>query len=168
MFVVLVRHAEPATGGTDPGLSQGGARRATRLAKMLADAGITDIFTSDLRRTRETAQPLASLSSITPVVIASNPAAAAAQIRAAGKRVLVVGHTNTVPLIIKALGGHAIIRWHEMTIVQDADGNPDFHLTGGMAEHVRLLGIDRVHLSMSHDAGIASAFVVLESDRSAG
>ena len=105
MFVVLVRHAEPATGGTDPGLSQGGARRATRLAKMLADAGITDIFTSDLRRTRETAQPLASLSSITPVVIASNPAAAAAQIRAAGKRVLVVGHTNTVPLIIKALGG---------------------------------------------------------------
>ena len=70
--------------------------------------------------------------------------------------------------LIKALGGHAIIRWHEMTIVQDADGNPDFHLTGGMAEHVRLLGVDRVHLSMSHDAGIASAFVVLESDRSAG
>ena len=70
--------------------------------------------------------------------------------------------------LIKALGGHAIIRWHEMTIVQDPDGNPDFRLTGGMAEHVRLLGIDRVHLSMSHDAGIASAFVVLESDRSAG
>ena len=55
-----------------------------------------------------------------------------------------------------------------MTIVSDVDGNPDFRLTGGMAEHIRLLGIDRVHLSMSHDAGIASAFVVLESDRSAG
>ncbi|WP_448810938.1 holo-ACP synthase [Agromyces bauzanensis] len=67
--------------------------------------------------------------------------------------------------LIKALGGHAVIRWHEMRIVQDADGNPDFELSGGLAEHMRLLGIDRVHLSMSHDAGIASAFVVLESER---
>ena len=67
--------------------------------------------------------------------------------------------------LIKALGGHAVIRWHEMRVVQDADGNPDFALSGGLAEHVRRLGIDHVHLSMSHDAGIASAFVVLESAR---
>lgn len=67
--------------------------------------------------------------------------------------------------LIKALGGHAVIRWHEMCVVQDAEGNPDFELSGRLAEHVRQLGIDRVHLSMSHDAGIASAFVVLESER---
>jgi holo-[acyl-carrier protein] synthase len=67
--------------------------------------------------------------------------------------------------LIKALGGHAIIRWHEMRVVQDAEGNPDFELSGGLAEHVQALGIDRVHLSMSHDAGMASAFVVLEADR---
>jgi holo-[acyl-carrier protein] synthase len=67
--------------------------------------------------------------------------------------------------LIKALGGHAVIRWHEMQVVADAEGNPDFELSGGLAEHVRALGIDRVHLSMSHDAGIASAFVVLESER---
>ena len=67
--------------------------------------------------------------------------------------------------LIKALGGHAVIRWHEMRVVQDPDGNPDFALSGGLAEHVRRLGIDHVHLSMSHDAGIASAFVVLESER---
>jgi holo-[acyl-carrier protein] synthase len=67
--------------------------------------------------------------------------------------------------LIKALGGHAIIRWHEMRVVQDVEGNPDFELSGGLAEHVRALGIDRVHLSMSHDAGIASAFVVLEANR---
>ncbi|ANJ27846.1 holo-ACP synthase [Agromyces aureus] len=65
--------------------------------------------------------------------------------------------------LIKALGGHAVVRWHEMTVVQDADGNPDFELSGGLADHMRALGIDRVHLSMSHDAGIASAFVILES-----
>ena len=31
--------------------------------------------------------------------------------------------------LIKALGGHAIIRWHEMRVVQDAEGNPDFELS---------------------------------------
>jgi 2,3-bisphosphoglycerate-dependent phosphoglycerate mutase len=107
MFVVLVRHAEPLPTGTDPALSTVGKKRALSLAKMLIDAGITAIFTSDLRRTKETAAPLASQASITPVVINNDPAAAAAQVRAAGKRVLVVGHTNTVPDIIKALGGPA-------------------------------------------------------------
>jgi holo-[acyl-carrier protein] synthase len=64
--------------------------------------------------------------------------------------------------LIKALGGHAVIRWHDMRIVQDAEGNPDFALSGALSAHVAALGIDRVHLSMSHDAGLASAFVVLE------
>ena len=106
MFVVFVRHADPAAGGSDPGLSTAGQHRAAALAKMLKDGGIKAIFTSELRRTQETAAPLASLLSITPAVIADDPAAAADQIRAA-KRVLVVGHTNTVPPMIKALGGPA-------------------------------------------------------------
>ena len=65
--------------------------------------------------------------------------------------------------LIKALGGNPIIRWHDMRIVQDEHGNPDFELSGAIAELTRDLGIDRVHLTMSHDAGIASAFVVLET-----
>ena len=81
MIVVLVRHAEPAAGGTDPGLSTAGRRRAATLAKMLAGAGITAIFTSELRRTKETAAPLAHLLSIVPVEIA-------------GKRVVVVSGAN--------------------------------------------------------------------------
>ena len=107
MFVVLVRHAEPLPTGTDPGLSTAGKKRAIALAKLLVDAGVTAIFTSDLKRTKETAAPLATQTSLTPVVINNDPAAAAAQVRAAGKRVVVVGHTNTVPDIIKALGGPA-------------------------------------------------------------
>lgn len=70
--------------------------------------------------------------------------------------------------LIKALGGHAVIRWHDMRIVQDVDGNPDFALSGALSRHVAELGIDHVHLSMSHDAGIASAFVVLERAESEG
>ena len=107
MIVVLVRHAEPATGGDNPGLSAAGRRRAATLAEMLAGAGITAIFTSELRRTKDTAAPLAALLSIRPVEIADAPAAAARQVKAAGKRVLVVGHTNTVPQVIEALGGPA-------------------------------------------------------------
>ncbi|MRG61283.1 holo-ACP synthase [Agromyces sp. CFH 90414] len=64
--------------------------------------------------------------------------------------------------LIKALGGASVIRWHDMRIVQSTEGDPDFALSGALAEHVAALGISRVHLSMSHDAGIASAFVVLE------
>ncbi|GAA1515907.1 holo-[acyl-carrier protein] synthase [Agromyces terreus] len=70
--------------------------------------------------------------------------------------------------LIKALGGHAAVRWHDMRIVQDDDGNPDFVLSGAIAEHMRSLGIERVHLSMSHDAGIASAFVILETGERSG
>ena len=105
MFVILIRHAEPVATGTDPGLSTPGKKRALALAKLLTDAGITSIFTSDLRRTKDTAAPLGTQLAIAPVVIADAPAAAAAQINAAGDRVLVIGHTNTVPEIIEALGG---------------------------------------------------------------
>ncbi len=61
-----------------------------------------------------------------------------------------------------------MLRWQEMRVVQDADGNPGFEVTGGLAEHLDSLGIDVLHLSMSHDAGIASAFVVLERSGGSG
>jgi len=107
MYVVLVRHAGPVTTGTDPGLSAPGEKRALALASLLVDAEIGAIFTSELRRTKETAAPLATQSSLTAAVVDNDPAAAAARVKAAGKRVLVVGHTNTVPEIIEALGGPA-------------------------------------------------------------
>jgi phosphohistidine phosphatase SixA len=110
VIVVLVRHAEPLAAGDNPGLSTAGARRAAVLAKLLADAGVTAVFTSELRRTKETAASLARLLSITPLEISNDPVAAASQIKVAGKRVLVVGHTNTVPPIIKALGGPPDVR----------------------------------------------------------
>jgi broad specificity phosphatase PhoE len=107
--VILVRHADPAAGGVDPALSPAGVHRAAVLAKMLADAGITAIFTSDLRRTKDTAKPIGQLLGIVPVAIANDSTAAANQIKAAGKRVLVVGHSNTVPEFIKKLGGPASV-----------------------------------------------------------
>ncbi|UCR88609.1 holo-ACP synthase [Mycetocola spongiae] len=64
--------------------------------------------------------------------------------------------------LIKALGGSDGLRWQEVEVVTDAEGAPSFSLSGGTAERVRGLGIGTVHLSITHDAGRAMAFVVAE------
>ncbi|QTX05458.1 holo-ACP synthase [Agromyces archimandritae] len=63
--------------------------------------------------------------------------------------------------LIKALGGPAFVRWHDMRVEQDGDGRPSFACSGAIAEHLAERGL-RIHVTMSHDAGIATAFVVVE------
>ncbi|OJX65875.1 MAG: holo-ACP synthase [Micrococcales bacterium 73-13] len=63
---------------------------------------------------------------------------------------------------IKALGGSDEIGWHDMPVVSDEHGNPGFALRGRAAETAGALGVAGVHLTMSHDAGLAVAFVVVE------
>jgi phosphohistidine phosphatase SixA len=104
--VVLVRHAEKV-GGDDPGLSDSGRERSERLASLLADAGIDSIYVSELRRTRETATPLASALGLEPVVVpAGDGEQLVERIRDgdSGDAVLVVGHSNTLPEIAGRLG----------------------------------------------------------------
>jgi phosphohistidine phosphatase SixA len=57
--IFLVRHAEQSLEGEDPPLTEAGRRRATALAALLKDAAINTIYESGIRRTRETAKPLA-------------------------------------------------------------------------------------------------------------
>ena len=98
--VFLVRHAERAANPGDPGLTPAGEERAAALADLLQDAGITAIFTSDARRTQETAKPLAdALGSMR----SRFPAATFQRIRSehADDVVLVVGHSNTIPDLVK-------------------------------------------------------------------
>jgi phosphohistidine phosphatase SixA len=110
--VILVRHAEKATEPpSDVALSADGVARATALSDALADAGIDAIVTTQFRRTRETAAPLAAALGVTPRVVdagedeRAHVRAVADAVRGAGRAVLVVGHSNTVPAIIGALGG---------------------------------------------------------------
>jgi broad specificity phosphatase PhoE len=114
--VLLVRHAEQLRDGSrDPALDSTGIARATRLRDALEHAGVTTIITTHLQRSTLTAGPLARHLSITPVVmrvggpIPDHVRAVAAEIREkhAGEVVLVVGHSNTVPLIVRELGGTA-------------------------------------------------------------
>ncbi len=112
-LVFVVRHAERADGGmmqmeTDPGLSSAGQTRAAKLAAMLADSGVKAIYTTEFRRTQDTARPLASKLGLTIRKLSSKDTGALiADMRKEhpGDIVLVVGHSNTVPEIIKALCG---------------------------------------------------------------
>ena len=111
--VFLVRHAERAdaapgaapTMSADPDLSEAGRARAESLAAMLKDAKITAIFTTEFKRTQQTAAPLAKAIGVAVTTVASkNAADLVKQIQASKGNVLVVGHSNTVPDVIKALG----------------------------------------------------------------
>ena len=104
--VVIVRHAEKATnGGNDPELSSAGRARADALVRILKDSGITAIFTSEFKRTQETAAPIATSIGITATVVpAKDTAALVAKLRQLNGNALVVGHGDTIPNIVKALG----------------------------------------------------------------
>jgi phosphohistidine phosphatase SixA len=105
-FVVVVRHAEKAaSGGNDPDLSEAGVRRAGVLAEMLKDSGIGAVITSEFKRTQETAAPTAKEFNLTPVAIpAKSTDELLAKLRRLDTNVLIVGHGNTIPEIIKGLG----------------------------------------------------------------
>jgi holo-[acyl-carrier protein] synthase len=64
--------------------------------------------------------------------------------------------------LIKALGGAGSLGWHDMAVIRGADRAPSFEATAELARELRGRAADKVHLSMSHDGGIATAFVVLE------
>lgn len=64
--------------------------------------------------------------------------------------------------IAKALGAPAGLAWHDAEIVSEETGRPRFELRGTVAARAEALGATYVHVSLSHDAGIASAVVVLE------
>jgi phosphohistidine phosphatase SixA len=105
--VFVVRHAERLDDSSDSPLSAEGHARASRLAAQLRDARITAIFVTQYVRTVETAKPLADRLGLT---LQQTPAAATpdllAKLRALGPhdRVLIVGHSDTVPVILKELG----------------------------------------------------------------
>src|SRR5579863_2457582 len=65
----LVRHADKVSEDSDSALSEAGRTRAKCLAKTLEDAHVTQIFTSDLQRTQQTAAPLAEKLHLQPVAI---------------------------------------------------------------------------------------------------
>jgi broad specificity phosphatase PhoE len=104
--IFVVRHAEKAEGGgNDPDLSEAGRNRAETLARILKGADITAIYVTDLKRTQQTAEPLAKTLGINLTILrAQDSAALVAKLREFKGNALVVGHGNTIPDVIKGLG----------------------------------------------------------------
>jgi broad specificity phosphatase PhoE len=108
--IYLVRHADKVSDETDALLSDAGHRRAECLAKMLADAHIQQIFTSDLQRTQQTAAPLAEQLYLKPVAIPLSRVDDLVEAIRSEKaaNILVVWHDATLPKILRALGAPEI------------------------------------------------------------
>jgi phosphohistidine phosphatase SixA len=105
--VFVVRHAERLDSSSDSPLSAEGHQRARRLAQLLRDARITAVFVTQYVRTLDTARPLADALGVAPQQVpAAQTADLVARIRSLGPqaRVLVVGHSDTLPTILSALG----------------------------------------------------------------
>lgn len=66
--------------------------------------------------------------------------------------------------IAKALGAPGTMSWQDATVHRVIGGPPQIEVTGTVAARAGELGVARFHLSISHDAGIASAMVVAERD----
>jgi len=113
--VIVVRHAEKDLSAslTDPPLSPAGEARAALLARMFGDAKVLGhvdaIYVSPALRNRLTAAPLAARLGISETVApADDPRSLARRAlhEHAGGRALIVGHSDTVPQIVRALSGN--------------------------------------------------------------
>lgn len=130
--IVLVRHAAKQDDSSDPPLSEAGIARAKALAALLDGAGVTAIYTTQYKRTIDTAAPLAKVAGLTPVVVSGKETAALVErLRASapGDLIVVVGHSNTIPEILAALGcpdevAIANDQYDDLFIVLPHDGKP--------------------------------------------
>jgi broad specificity phosphatase PhoE len=103
--IYLVRHAEK-TAGEDPELTPRGVARAHAIAAILHRAGITAIFSTPTVRTRQTAAPLAQLTGLTVQMYEPGaPKALVEKVRSLTGAVVVVGHSNTLPELVRLFGG---------------------------------------------------------------
>jgi phosphohistidine phosphatase SixA len=129
--VIVVRHAEKADQTQDSPLSASGTARAKALADLLRGAGVTHVITTEYLRTRETAAPLASALGLAgEQVPARDLPALVTRLRALDPAsiVLVVGHSNTIPPMLSALG------WPNTLELQDGDYDDVFVLAPRSAQ----------------------------------
>jgi phosphohistidine phosphatase SixA len=110
--IFVSRHADRYGSEPDPSLTPAGEKQAKALAQLLCEANVRHIFTTELIRTRQTAEPLARLIQVTPEAVPqANFDELIQKVRAAlqpNQSILVVGHRETVPKIVHVLTGKEI------------------------------------------------------------
>jgi broad specificity phosphatase PhoE len=110
--IILVRHADRVSGmSADALLSPAGEERARQMSQVLKDAKVQRIYVTEVRRTQQTAEPIAARLHLKPIVIAKQDTDALVnQLRKAGddETILVIGHADTLPRIIELVGGGSV------------------------------------------------------------
>lgn len=106
--IIIVRHAEAvANAGNDPVLTEAGSARAHALAAALKDAGVKAVITTQYQRTILTGRPLADATGAELINLPAqqNPNPTSLAAKYPGGTIVIVGHSNTVPGIVKTLSG---------------------------------------------------------------
>jgi broad specificity phosphatase PhoE len=113
--VLLVRHAEKASDAEDSPLTEAGTQRAQALVGVAEAANVSAIYTTQFRRNHDTAQPLSERLKVAvtefPIRDLQNPGDYGKTLarditeKHAGQTVLIIGHSNTIPLVLEALTG---------------------------------------------------------------
>lgn len=120
---ILVRHAEKDTIGSDPNLSQAGLLRAEILKNMLQPVAINHIYSTPYNRTKQTAMPLANAlgKTITEYSTALSYPNLVTQLKNENKNkvALVVGHSNTIPELLKELSNNTFVTQIHDTVYDD-------------------------------------------------
>lgn len=81
---------------------------------------------------------------------------------AAGSAQKLAGKFAAKEAFVKAVGNPVGMNWHDVRVAKDALGKPSIVVSGEVARITAAAGIDRFHLSITHDGGMACAFVVAE------
>lgn len=155
-IIYVVRHAEKAADDPDPrdpGLSALGLARREALGRTLADVPLRAVYATEYRRTRETVQPLAEGRGLAVTVAPARDAAGLAKTileSHRGETVLVAGHSNTVPAILRALGAA------EAPDLAESDYDDLFIATVSSEGSASLV---RLHYGPPDDAGAATDLI---------
>jgi len=132
--VFLIRHAERDWSSSDAGLVEAGHERAMSWADVFADADLDVIITSEMLRTRETGAPISETLQVPAQVFTRYDVRGLIELlqtEHSDERVLVVGHSGTIPQIIRALGATNWISipksdYNDLFVVRpEEDGTPD-------------------------------------------
>lgn len=104
--IYVTRHAEKVPDQVDPGLSNKGQQRANNLAIMLKHTKLEKVLSTKYKRTQETAAPVAAQFNLPVTTYAASDSEDLAKALLTEQRnALVIGHSNTVPTLVKFLGG---------------------------------------------------------------
>ena len=103
----FIRHAEKIRNGdSDPGLTEQGMLRSSNWADVLKNADIDAIYSTNTQRTLNTAKPTANIKGLEVLVYDAKTIDIIGLVEASqGKTVLIVGHSNSTPVLVNKLLG---------------------------------------------------------------